>query len=103
MRYIYFAFTFLIRFNTSRAANLLLPGFQGHELQAKIFEEVCLSVHNAQGNLTNGRQARSVTTYIVTCAEGIEDCGIHGDGITAVAGPTFIELTNTNPRTYVAD
>ncbi|KAJ5741092.1 hypothetical protein N7493_000964, partial [Penicillium malachiteum] len=66
----------------SGTATLLLPGFQGHQLQASIFTE-----------------ASPLTTYVITCAEAVEtaSCGIPGPGITAIAGPTVIKLANVNP------
>ncbi|KAJ6024794.1 hypothetical protein N7540_005591 [Penicillium herquei] len=66
----------------SGTATLLLPGFQGHQLQASILAE-----------------AGPLTTYVVTCAEAVEPtaCGIPGSGITAISGPTLMELVNVNP------
>ncbi|KAJ5555407.1 hypothetical protein N7535_007842 [Penicillium sp. DV-2018c] len=62
-------------------ATLLLPGFEGQDLQANIIE-------------TNG----DATTYRVTCPKTVsaEDCGIVGDGLTAIAAPTSAELRNIN-------
>jgi hypothetical protein len=40
----------------------------------------------------------NVTTYLVVCPETIRasDCGILGDGITVIAGPTFAEIRQAN-------
>ncbi|KAJ5157636.1 uncharacterized protein N7482_008736 [Penicillium canariense] len=58
-------------------ASLLLPGFQGRDLQAGILGK-----------------AGDATTYLVTCPTSVAaaDCGIPGKGMTAVAAPTYAEL-----------
>ncbi|KAJ5124553.1 uncharacterized protein N7515_008378 [Penicillium bovifimosum] len=62
-------------------ATLLLPGFEGQDLQASIID-------------TDG----DATTYRVTCAKtaAANDCGIVGDGLTAIAAPTSAQLRNIN-------
>ncbi|KAJ5883444.1 uncharacterized protein N7473_010330 [Penicillium subrubescens] len=71
----------LATIGASQMANLLLPGFQGHSLEASIKER----------NL-------SVTTYIVICPKTIRasECGIPGEGMTVIAAPTFAELRHSN-------
>lgn len=61
------------------SANLLLPGFQGHDLQA--------SSVGSQGD---------ATTYLVTCPTTVASsaCGIPGSGMTAIAAPTAAQLLN---------
>ncbi|KAJ5232637.1 hypothetical protein N7468_005593 [Penicillium chermesinum] len=60
-------------------ANLLLPGFQGHDLLA--------SAVASQGD---------ATTYLVTCPTTVASsaCGIPGSGMTAIAAPTSAQLVN---------
>ncbi|KAJ5110895.1 hypothetical protein N7532_001430, partial [Penicillium argentinense] len=59
--------------------NLLLPGFQGHQLQASVVG-----------------QENSATTYAVTCPTTIpaNECGILGTGIIAISAPTSVEVIN---------
>ncbi|KAJ6128194.1 hypothetical protein N7471_009411 [Penicillium samsonianum] len=59
-------------------ATLLLPGFKGQDLQASVIE-------------TNG----DATTYKVTCKTA-NACGIAGEGMTAIAAPTSMQLQNIN-------
>ncbi|KAJ5355252.1 uncharacterized protein N7496_012464 [Penicillium cataractarum] len=58
-------------------ATLLLPGFQGRNLEAGIISK-----------------AGDATTYLVTCPTTVAsaDCGIPGKGMTAVAAPSSAEL-----------
>ncbi|KAJ5520719.1 hypothetical protein N7463_001172 [Penicillium fimorum] len=63
----------------ANSANLLLPGFAGQDLQASIME-------------TNG----DATTYKITCPKTADACGIVGDGMTAIAAPTSMQLKNIN-------
>ncbi|KAJ5630485.1 uncharacterized protein N7484_010585, partial [Penicillium longicatenatum] len=62
-------------------ANLLLPGFQGHDLQAGIMGE--------DGD---------ATTYLITCPTSVAAsvCGIPGKGMTAISAPSSAQLINTN-------
>ncbi|CAG8908864.1 unnamed protein product [Penicillium egyptiacum] len=60
-------------------ATLLLPGFEGQDLQASIIE-------------SNG----DATTYKITCPKTAESCGIAGEGMTAIAAPTSMQLQNIN-------
>ncbi|KAJ5936162.1 hypothetical protein N7454_005460 [Penicillium verhagenii] len=62
-------------------ANLLLPGFQGHDLQAGILG-----------------QDGDATTYLVTCPTSVASsaCGIPGTGMTAISAPSTAQLINTN-------
>ncbi|KAJ5660341.1 hypothetical protein N7507_006792 [Penicillium longicatenatum] len=62
-------------------ANLLLPGFQGHDLQAGIMGE--------DGD---------ATTYLITCPTSVaaSACGIPGKGMTAISAPSSAQLINTN-------
>ncbi|KXG51532.1 uncharacterized protein PGRI_089250 [Penicillium griseofulvum] len=61
----------------TKSATLLLPGFAGQDLQASVVE-------------TNG----DATTYKVTCPKTADVCGIVGDGMTAIAAPTSVQLMN---------
>ncbi|KAJ5817011.1 hypothetical protein N7447_009244 [Penicillium robsamsonii] len=63
----------------ANSATLLLPGFAGQDLQASIME-------------TNG----DATTYKITCPKTADACGIVGDGMTAIAAPTSVQLKNIN-------
>ncbi|OQD68903.1 hypothetical protein PENPOL_c002G00200 [Penicillium polonicum] len=58
-------------------ANLLLPGFKGQDLEASVIE-------------TNG----DATTYKITCPKTASSCGIAGEGMTAIAAPTSMQLQN---------
>ncbi|CAI7665892.1 unnamed protein product [Penicillium viridicatum] len=58
-------------------ANLLLPGFKGQDLEANVIE-------------TNG----DATTYKITCPKTASSCGIAGEGMTAIAAPTSMQLQN---------
>ncbi|CAI7597682.1 unnamed protein product [Penicillium palitans] len=60
-------------------ANLLLPGFEGQDLEASVIE-------------TNG----DATTYKITCPKTASSCGIAGEGMTAIAAPTAMQLQNIN-------
>ncbi|KAJ5708418.1 hypothetical protein N7488_008219 [Penicillium malachiteum] len=62
-------------------ANLLLPGFEGHDLQAGVL----------------GKDA-DATTYLVTCPSSVAStaCGIPGSGMTAIAAPTSAQLIHAN-------
>ncbi|KAJ5986551.1 hypothetical protein N7451_010916 [Penicillium sp. IBT 35674x] len=61
-------------------AELLLPGFQGRNLQAGILNR-------------NGEES----TYVVTCDnEAGKHCGIPGNGLTVVKAESFAALTNTD-------
>ncbi|KAJ5719827.1 hypothetical protein N7493_006705 [Penicillium malachiteum] len=62
-------------------ANLLLPGFEGHDLQAGVL----------------GKDA-DATTYLVTCPSTVAStaCGIPGSGMTAIAAPTSAQLIHVN-------
>ncbi|KAJ5547094.1 hypothetical protein N7494_004679 [Penicillium frequentans] len=62
-------------------ANLLLPGFQGHDLQAGIM----------------GKDG-DATTYLITCPTSVaaSACGIPGNGMTAISAPSSAQLINTN-------
>ncbi|CAG8303444.1 hypothetical protein PENNAL_c0010G06072 [Penicillium nalgiovense] len=60
-------------------ATLLLPGFEGQDLQASVVE-------------SNG----DATTYKITCPKTAESCGIPGEGMTAIAAPTSMQLQNIN-------
>ncbi|CAP86321.1 hypothetical protein E8E15_004493 [Penicillium rubens] len=60
-------------------ATLLLPGFEGQDLQASVIE-------------SNG----DATTYKITCARTADSCGIAGEGMTAIAAPTSMQLQNVN-------
>jgi len=61
----------------ANTATLLLPGFQGRDLEAGIIAA-----------------AGDATTYLVTCPTTVAsaDCGIPGKGMTVVAAPTYAEL-----------
>ncbi|KAJ5210191.1 hypothetical protein N7491_009998 [Penicillium cf. griseofulvum] len=61
----------------TKSATLLLPGFAGQDLQASVVE-------------TNG----DATTYRITCPKTADVCGIVGDGMTAIAAPTSVQLMN---------
>jgi hypothetical protein len=85
-------------------ATLLLPGFEGQELQARIVETVrtrslcdqrALSTKKLE---TNYPQNGDATTYKVTCPKTVaaDECGIVGDGLTAIAAPTSAQLQNIN-------
>ncbi|KAJ5463300.1 hypothetical protein N7475_008244 [Penicillium sp. IBT 31633x] len=65
----------------ANTANLLLPGFEGQDLQASIIE-------------ANG----DATTYKITCPKTVaaDDCGVAGEGMTAIAAPTSMQLHNIN-------
>ncbi|KAF4769290.1 hypothetical protein N7455_008657 [Penicillium solitum] len=58
-------------------ATLLLPGFKGQDLEASVIE-------------TNG----DATTYKITCPKTASSCGIAGEGMTAIAAPTSMQLQN---------
>ncbi|CDM32528.1 hypothetical protein DTO013E5_10090 [Penicillium roqueforti] len=58
-------------------ATLLLPGFKGQDLEASIIE-------------SNG----DATTYKITCPKTVAACGIAGEGMTAIAAPTSMQLQN---------
>ncbi|KAJ5472350.1 hypothetical protein N7530_006351 [Penicillium desertorum] len=60
-------------------ATLLLPGFEGQDLQASVIE-------------SNG----DATTYKITCPKTADSCGIAGEGMTAIAAPTSMQLQNIN-------
>jgi hypothetical protein len=78
--------------------NLLLPGFQGHQLQASVVGQVslpCLS--HVLTSLTDApKKENSATTYAVTCPTIIpaNECGILGTGIIAISAPTSVEVIN---------
>lgn len=68
---------------SANTANLLLPGFQGRDLQC--------GVKGSSGD---------ATTYLVTCPTGTgsEACGIPGGGMTAIAAPTSMQLINPDGK-----
>jgi hypothetical protein len=61
------------------SVNLLLPGFQGHVLQAQLIEE-------------NDKSK----TYLVTCPPSVDknSCGIPGNALTAVSAVNSAQLAN---------
>ncbi|KAJ5371996.1 hypothetical protein N7517_004002 [Penicillium concentricum] len=61
----------------ANSATLLLPGFAGQDLKASIVD-------------TNG----DATTYKITCSKTADACGIVGEGMTAIAAPTSMQLMN---------
>ncbi|EPS31370.1 hypothetical protein POX_h09657 [Penicillium oxalicum] len=71
----------------SNTANLLLPGFQGRNLEAGIVTK-----------------AGDATTYLVTCPTSVAsaDCGIPGKGMTVVAAPTSAEIIQSYPNGDIA-
>ncbi|KAJ6015417.1 hypothetical protein N7540_010008 [Penicillium herquei] len=62
-------------------ANLLLPGFEGHDLQAGVLNKDA-----------------DTTTYLVTCPSTVASaaCGIPGSGMTAIAAPSSAQLIHAN-------
>ncbi|KAJ5765370.1 hypothetical protein N7520_004929 [Penicillium odoratum] len=62
-------------------ANLLLPGFQGRDMQAGVLG-----------------QDGDATTYLITCPTSVASsaCGIPGKGMTAISAPSSAQLINTN-------
>ncbi|KAF7716561.1 Uncharacterized protein PECH_004362 [Penicillium ucsense] len=71
----------------SNTANLLLPGFQGRQLEAGIVTK-----------------AGDATTYLVTCPTTVAsaDCGIPGKGMTVVAAPTAAQIIQSYPNGNIA-
>ncbi|KAJ5085464.1 hypothetical protein N7532_010235 [Penicillium argentinense] len=69
--------------SAGNTANLLLPGFQGKDLQC--------GVQGSSGD---------ATTYLVTCPTSVaaSDCGIPGNGLTAIAAPTSVQLINPDGK-----
>ncbi|KAJ5568954.1 hypothetical protein N7450_011440 [Penicillium hetheringtonii] len=67
----------------AQTVRLLLPGFQGRELEARI--------------LSYDEQA---TTFVLTCPRTVAapDCGVSEAGMTAIAKDESIELVDVNKR-----
>ncbi|KAJ6126312.1 hypothetical protein N7523_001073 [Penicillium sp. IBT 18751x] len=68
---------------SAHAVNLLLPGFQGRQLEASILT-----------------QDEDVTTFVVTCPQTVpaSACGIPEGGMTAVVAQNSAELRQINKR-----
>ncbi|KAJ5864250.1 uncharacterized protein N7529_006166 [Penicillium soppii] len=78
-------------------ATLLLPGFKGHDLQAGIIDARVFTEYVFQQH-TNNSQNGDATTYKITCPQTVSagSCGIAGEGMTAIAAPTSMQLQNIN-------
>lgn len=83
-------------------ATLLLPGFEGQDLEASVVETVCprfscaVNALSCLRILTNNPQNGDATTYKITCPKTASSCGIAGEGMTAIAAPTSMQLQNIN-------
>jgi hypothetical protein len=77
------------------SVNLLLPGFQGHVLQAQLIEEVRITA-SSFFLVAHRSQNDKSKTYLVTCPPSVDknSCGIPGNALTAVSAVNSAQLAN---------